>query len=389
MVSILFASMVSSMDKIKPKIAIVVNTAWNIYNFRLGLIKHLLQQGHEVVAIAPADDYVSKITETGCQFVALKNLSRKGTNPIYDLQLAREFYQIFKRKKIDIALLYTIKPNIYASLGGYWAGTKTVASVTGLGYAFLSDGLVNKIVKRLYKFAFSKSNKVVFQNGDDLKLFVESGWAEESKTQIIHGSGINTTIFKPEIVEKEENTVDFLFIGRLLFDKGIREYMTASEKIASQYSNTKFWILGAFDEGNPSGISKNYLDNWMKNPQMTYFGVTDDTRPYITKADVIVLPSYREGLPRVNLEGMSMSKPLLSTNVTGCRDTVDDGINGFLVKVKDSEDLASGMTKLIELGTARRNEMGKKGRTKVLGEFDEKIVIQNYVDLIAELNDNQ
>ena len=369
----------------KPKIAISLNTAWNIQNFRLGLIEHWIKAGYEVVAIAPPDDFVKEIEATGCRFIPLKNLSRKGTNPLNDLQLAQEFYRIYKKEKVDIALHYTIKPNIYGTLGAAWAGTQSVASVTGLGYAFLSKGLVNRVVKKLYKYAFAKCDRIVFQNGDDRQLFVESGWVLGEKTQIVHGSGIDMVRFQPMKVERKIDKIVFLFIGRLLFDKGIREFMAAAEIVARKHKNTEFQILGNFDQGNPSAISKDYLDEWLKHKQMQYFGVTNDTKPFIAAADVIVLPSYREGLPRVNLEGMAMAKPLLSTEVTGCRDTVDDGENGYLVEVKSADSLAEGMEKMITIGKEKRAEMGKKGRIKALRQFDEQIIIQNYQEIIENL----
>lgn len=182
----------------KKKIAIVLNTAWNIYNFRLGLIKALQHKGSEVIAIAPPDAYTEKIiAATNCQFIPLKSLKRKGTNPLQDLKLIGELYRIYRQEEIDIVLQYTIKPVIYGTIAAYYAKVVSINTITGLGYTFLSDGLVSKIAQQMYRFALHRADRVLFQNQDDLQLFLDKKIVQAEKCSIVHGSGINTAYFKP------------------------------------------------------------------------------------------------------------------------------------------------------------------------------------------------
>ncbi len=368
-------------------IAIVLNTAWNIYNFRLGLIKGLLAEGHEVLAIAPPDEYVPQIEATGARFIDLKHLSRKGTNPVKDLQLVQELRRIYEQEQVDVALQYTIKPNIYGSMAAAPIRTRAFCTVTGLGYSFLSRGLVNQVAKRLYKYAFRRADRIFFQNKDDRQLFMDLGLVSGKKTSIIPGSGIDTDFFAPQYNQPvEDGIIRFLFVGRLLYDKGIRELMDAVDILSRKYSNFSIELIGKIDEGNPSAIQEAPFREWLEDhPQAHYAGTTNDVRSYMAKADVVVLPSYREGLPRVMLEGLSMAKPLIATDVAGCRETVIHGENGFLVKVKNSAALAGAMQRIIEMSPEQRAAMGQKGRALALERFDEKRIIDRYKGYIGEV----
>ncbi|MCP4442330.1 MAG: glycosyltransferase family 4 protein [Aureispira sp.] len=368
------------------RIAVVVNSAWNIYNYRLGLIEALLAQGYSVWAIAPTDDFVPQIEATGCQFIPLQRLSRKGTNPIQDLRLTHELYRIYRDQEIDIALQYTIKPNIYGSFACRFVKTKGVCTVTGLGYSFLSNGVVNKVVKRLYKQAFKRASLVAFQNNDDLKLFNDLKLLEEEKSTLIKGSGIKTNYFKP--LPKTETTEDtvFLFVGRLLYDKGIVEYLEAAKAIKSKNPKTQFWIVGALDNDNPSAISPEIIDEYHKEGIINYIGQSSDVRSIMQNSDIVVLPSYREGLPRVMLEGLAMAKPLITTDTAGCRETVKDGVNGYIVPIKDREALVEAMQRMLNLSLNEREKMGQEGRKMAIEEFDEQAIIQRYFDEIKKLS---
>lgn len=367
------------------KIAIVLNTAWNIYNYRLGLIRTLITKGHQVFAIAPRDEYVSAIEAAGCTFIATHKLSRKGTNPIKDWQYSQELYKIYKKNKIDLALHYTIKPNIYGSIAAGKAGIKSISTVTGLGYSFLSNGLVNKIVKRLYKRAFKSSSLIAFQNRDDRQLFTSLGLCPNEKTTLIKGSGINTDYFK-DIGRTQKSLFTFLFVGRLLYDKGIVELLKASKILRDKNYPIHIWLVGAIDEGNPSAISKTVLEEYVNDNIVTYLGSSSDVRAIMRNADVVVLPSYREGLPRVMLESLAMSKPIITTDVAGCREVIQgDNENGFLVPVKDELALAKAMEDMYLLPEVRRAQMGKVGRQMALDIFDEKAIVQRYLDEIKQL----
>jgi glycosyltransferase involved in cell wall biosynthesis len=368
----------------RKKVAITLNTAWNIYNFRLGLMKKLRDKGYEVIAIAPEDDFVTKIEEEGFKFIPIKNLSRKGTNPINDFKLALELHRIYKREKVDLVLQYTIKPVIYGILAAKFANVKSINTLTGLGYSFLSSGLVNHFVKRLYKLSLQYATKVWFQNKDDKELFVREKLVKSGNIDIINGSGINTTYFRPSDIFKENSPLIFLFIGRLLFDKGIQEFVKAARIVKEQGIKAEFHVVGALDTDNPSAIDKSTLDSWIKEKAIYYHGTTNDVRAFIQKSDIIVLPSYREGLPRVMLEGMSMGKPLITTDVPGCRETVVNNYNGFLVEVKNETALANVFKEMLTLGSSVREKMGIAGRKMALEIFDEKIITQKYINAVNE-----
>ncbi len=365
------------------KIAISINTSWNIYNFRLGLIKALQKEGYKIYAIAPKDDYSEKLENLGVKHIDIF-MNNKGTNPLEDIKTIWEYYKTYKQIKPDVALHYTIKPNIYGTIGAKLAGVKVINNISGLGTVFLNDSISSKIARNLYKIALKFSNKVFFQNPYDKELFIQKRLVEEYKTDLLPGSGIDTDKFKP--LEKEKsNKFKFLFIARLVRDKGIIEYVEAAKEILKNYKDVEFQVLGAFYSGNPTAITKEQMDEWIKNGIINYLGVSDNVSEIIKNSDCVVLPSYREGLSRVLLEAASMAKPIITTDTPGCRDVVEDGINGFLCKVKDSKDLANKMEKMLNLSEEDRIKMGKAGREKIIKEFDEKIVIEKYLKAIKEV----
>ncbi len=364
-------------------IAIILNTAWNVYNFRLGLIKELINGSAEIYIIAPKDDFVGKIiSEVDCTFIPLNKLSRDGTNPINDYRLILELRKIFTENKIDLVLSYTIKPVIYGTIAARTLNIPVINTVTGLGYSFLSSGLVNKLVKSLYKFSLQYANVNLFQNIDDKELFIREKLVSEHKADIVNGSGINTTYFFPVEKKRTNDNVTIVFIGRLLYDKGIRELIEAATIVVEKDKRIYFEIIGGLDKNNPSGITKEELERLVRNNRISYRGKVKDTRRYIANSDMVVLPSYREGLPRVMLEAMSMARPIITTDVPGCRETVINEYNGLLVKAKDAENLANAILKLSNLSEEERKAMGKNGRKMTLEKFDEKIIIQKYLEVI-------
>ena len=367
------------------KIGIVLNTAWNIYNFRLGLVKAFLNAGHQVVAIAPKDDFVPQIVETGCTFVPVQHLSRKGVNPIQDLKFSRELYKIYKEHQLDVVLHYTIKPNIYGCLAAGFAKVKTISTVTGLGYSFMVEGLVNKVVKLLYKTAFKSGTRIAFQNRDDKKLFEDLGLCPASKTTLIKGSGINTSYFKPMPKTMKTDNLIYLFVGRLLYDKGVSELFEAAKQLKAKHADVEIWVVGNVDEGNPSAIKREEVNEIHEAGFINYMGPSSDVRSIMQNADVVVLPSYREGLPRVMLESLAMAKPIITTDVPGCRETILDQENGFKVPVKDANALAEAMIKMYNLTPEERTAMGAVGREMALKEFDEQAIIQRYFDEIEAM----
>ncbi len=370
-----------------PTIAIVLNASWNIYNFRMGLIEKLQERGYRVIALAPPDEYSPKLIAAGVEFFPLHFLVRKSTNPFKDLRLIRELRKMYVREGVDLALQYTIKPNIYGTLAATFTRTKTICTITGLGYAFLSKGLASVVAKWLYKFAFRRADRIFFQNADDFKLFQRLKLADPARSKVVRGSGINTHYFNPAYNHTaEQDTIHFLFIGRLLHDKGVKEMMAAATEILHRNTHARFSIIGDIDDNNPAALERTALQQWLAaNPSVEHITHTNDVRSYLAKADVVVLPSYREGLPRVMLEGLSMAKPLITTDVPGCRETVTDGHNGFLVKVKDVDSLVNAMQRMIHLTPSQRTEMGQRGRKLALQHFDEKSIVQHYLEEAQQL----
>ena len=367
------------------KVVIALNTAWNLVNFRTGLIRALVAKGYEVVAVAPEDEYAFKLDLLRCRFVALP-MDNKGTNPIRDLLLFFRFFRMLRRERPDVFLGYTIKPNVYGSLAAHALGVPVVNNIAGLGSVFMRDTWLTRLVRLLYKSALSRSDHVFFQNNEDLQMFVERGLVASNKVSRLPGSGINLTAF-PFTPSKSlsESPLVFLLVARLLWDKGVGEYVEAARIIHRQYPNVKFQLLGFLDVANPTAVTSTEMHDWVNEGVVEYLGVTDDVKPYIVAADVIVLPSYREGVPRSLLEAAAIGRPIVTTDAIGCRDAVDDGVNGFLCNIRDADGLAEKMIRMVELSSSDRIAMGAAGRAKMEKEFDEKIVIDRYLEVVKTI----
>ncbi len=368
------------------KIVLTSNTSWFIWNFIKGLMNALWEKGFDVYVVAPEDGYAKNFPK----FIPLKNLDRKGKNPIKDAKLLLEYTSIYRKIKPDLVLNFTIKPNIYSSLACRFLGIKCVSTITGLGYTFIEETFLTRLVSLLYKIALAKNHNVVFQNTEDMNLFLKKGLVEKRKVAIIKSSGVNTRFFNPGFCQESyKESFIFLMISRLLWDKGVREFVFAGKRLKKEYGDkVSLWLLGPVDKGNPSAVSEEELKRWVEEGVIKYLGTAGDVRPYICQADCVVLPSYREGIPRSLLEAMAMGKPIITTDSPGCREVCKDGENGFLVKPRDVESLTFAMKRMIELSEEERKVMGKKGRERVLKEFDERIIVQQYLNIIEELITN-
>lgn len=370
------------------KILLVSNTAWSIYNFRLGLMNFLRQKGFEPIAVAPSDEFVEKLKKAGFGFIGLNNLDRKGMNPLRDLALFFELRRIYKKENPAFILQYTIKPNVYGPLAAKLSKIKNICVITGLGYLFIKRPLVQKLGQLLYKASFLFSDRVIFFNPDDKKEFIEAGIVSEGKATLVKSSGVDVQYFSPvfcQKIKKDDNKTGFLLITRILSDKGIYEFIEAAKKVKTKYPDCDFNLLGVLDKDNPAAIEQNKVKDWEEEGIIKYLGTTEDVRPFICACDVFVLPSYREGIPKTNLEAMAMAKPIITTNVPGCRETLEDGKNGFLVSARNSQELAEAMFKMIEMGDGGRKKMGQYGREMILRKFDAKIVIEKYWEIIEEI----
>ena len=371
------------MNEQKTKIAIVANSTWNIYNFRLNIIEKLLNEGFDVFVIAPVDKYIhykEKFPEV--THVPLKQLNRDSLNPWKDFRLTFELTQIYKKLKPDLVLHYTVKPNIYGGIAAGLNGITSLAVVTGLGYTFIHNGFVKKITKFLYRITSRFHKKIIFENIDDRLLFVENGLIKKEKGISVKGCGVDSSFFSPlpNGILKEKTT--FTFIGRLLYDKGVKEFVEAARRIKEKSDKVDFWLVGEIDKKNPAAVKNEDLNNWVKEKVVTYHGSTSDVKKYIAASDCIVLPSYREAIARSITEGMAMEKPVITTDTPGCREAVEDGKNGYLVPIKNVNALSNSMEKFLELDYNERHIMGEHGRKKVLSEFDDKLIANQIVEII-------
>lgn len=367
----------------KPKIVIALNTAWNFVNFRAGLIRALIAAGYEVVAVAPNDSYAARVVALGCRFVPLP-MDNQGTHPGRDLLLLVRFYKLLARERPDIYLGYTVKPNVYGSLAAHALGIPVINNIAGLGSVFIKENWLARLVRGLYRIALSRSSKVFFQNNDDRALFVDGGLVRPAMTDRLPGSGIDLVRFLPMALPAQPR-LRFLLIARMLWDKGIGEYVEAARLLKQRGVSADVCLLGFLDVQNPAAISRQQMDEWEAEGAVRYLGVSDSVTDELAATDCVVLPSfYREGVPRTLLEAAAMGRPIITTDTVGCREVVDDGVNGYLVQPRDANDLAEKMEWMISLSSGARTEMGRRSREKVEREFDEKIVIGKYLEAIAE-----
>lgn len=370
------------------RIAIISNTTFNIYNFRIGLINHLISLGHRVYFVSPEDEYVPLVkAATKATYIELKSLSRKGYNPFRDLILCKEMYTIFRKLRINISLSFTIKPNIYSSFAGLFSGTKTILNMTGLGYVFMSDSFGNKVARTLYRMSLKCCDNIVFQNKSDQILLLENGFVKESKCVLINGSGISLNKYQKREPDIRPKYFTFLFIGRMLEDKGIRELIRASQSLWLEKPKFELHLVGAMDEGNPSSIQKEQMDRWLdQNVFIRYFGPKLDVIPLLQKCDAVVLPSYREGIPRVLLEAMAMRKPFITTRVPGCEDVTIENVNGLLCNVKSVPSLKAALDKMLHLTQEERDKMGQTGWELAEEKYEEKRIVKDYEILIDQIS---
>ncbi|EKF9437582.1 glycosyltransferase family 4 protein [Vibrio cholerae] len=359
------------------KLIMVANTSWSVFNFRHSLIKELLNCGVELYVIAPEDKFSAKLTEMGCQVLDLP-MQAKGVNPIADLALMLCLLRHYREIKPDFIIHYTIKPNIYGSLAAKLADIPSLAITTGLGYTFVNQNVVSKVARQLYKFAFRYPKEVWFLNEDDRRAFLEHHLIEPNKAVLLHGEGVNLNHFVPTDKPQPDENIRFLLIARMLRDKGVCEFVEAARQIRQRYPNAIFQLLGDCGVPNPSVIGREEIAQWEREGVVEYLGTTDDVRPIIAQADCLVLPSYREGIPRTMIESAAMAKPLIVSDAPGCRDVVLDGQTGYLCEVKNAKALVQRCEQFLTLSDSEKQAMGKAGRSFMEAKFDEKWVIKQY-----------
>lgn len=366
-----------------PLIAVAANNAWNIVNFRTGLIAALKREGYDVAVIAPDGPYADAVRALGVDFLPV-TLDPRGVSPLRDLGLLGQYRAIFRRIRPTAMLGFTAKPNIWGTLAARSSGVKAINNISGLGTAFIRGGPLKAVVAMLYRIALARSDVVFFQNAADRDLFVEARLLDPAKVRMLPGSGIDLTRFIPgKRRAPAKGELVFLMPTRLIRDKGVREYAAAARLLKGRHPRARFQLLGFFDEGREA-IPKDEVDGWVADGVIDYLGSTDDIRAAFSAADVIVLPSYREGTPRALLEAAAMGIPSVTTDAPGCREVVDDGVTGYLCEVRSAASLAEAMERMIGLSATERSAMGAAARRRAETIFDETLVHRAYIDALRQ-----
>ncbi len=360
-------------------VVIAANSLWYIANFRDGLLRAIGDKGLTPIVIAPPDGSSRGIFDERVKRLTLP-LDRSGTNPLRDFRLLAGFHRAFRRVRPVAVFSFTIKPNIYAAIAGRLLGVPVMPTVTGLGTVFIKGGPLMALVEQMYRFAFKCCPVVFFENRQDLDAFTERWIVEPPQARLVPGCGVDLERFAATPLPRGRRK--FLLVARLLRDKGVHEFVQAAALLRAAGVEADFQLLGPIDTQNRTAITRAELERWVAGGVVEYLGETDDVRPFISAATAIVLPSYREGLPRSLLEGAAMGRPLIATDVPGCRDVVDDGVTGVLCQVRSGPALAQAIERLAQTPYPQLALMGCAGRAKVRTEFDERVVVDAYLDAL-------
>lgn len=358
------------------------NQAWNIYNFRRGLLERLLRDGIRVSILAPQDACSALLHELGCTVVDIK-ISAQGVSPVQDLKLLATYIRRLRELRPDLLITYTIKPNIFGVLAARFALIPTLAVTTGLGYTFINENLVARIARVLYCWAFRYPLQVWFLNQDDLDAFIRFRLIDPDRAVVIPGEGIDLEHYRPERSAASQDRFRCLLIARMLWDKGIGEFVDAARTLKLQHPEIELQLLGQIGVGNPSAVTQAEMEAWCQQGAVSYLGTSADVRRWIRDADCVVLPSYREGMPRTLMEAAAMEKPLVATDVPGCRDVVVDGVNGLLCRPRDAADLADKLRQMFVMSNADRAAMGTASRELMKQRFDEQAIIERYLAFLS------
>ena len=353
-------------------------------NFRSGLIRALIASGYDVVALAPRDASTAIVERLGCRFVELP-MSPTGKGVFSNLRLFLRFLRVLRHERPDYFLGFTIKPNILGSLAARSLAIRHINNITGLGSVFAKSSPLMRLTVFLYSFALAKSSCVFFQNPDDRSLFAKLGILTGLLTDVLPGSGVNLNHFKwrtPDACKPAKNSAgvtSFILVSRMLRDKGVFEFYEAARSLLDTGLKAEFRLLGPIAEGR-EGVPLATIEKWQDEGVVTYLGEADDVRPFVLASDCVVLPTfYREGVPRALIEAAAMGRPLIATDVAGCREIVSDPENGFLILPRNAQDLADKMLKLSALAPEKKIRMGNRSREIAEEKFGEKIIIEKYL----------
>ncbi len=370
------------MSESKKKIALIENHELGVYSIRHELVVELSKR-YEITVLTEVDDSFKNGDLEG--IVKFIDVGKSVLNPLSAVKYNSKLHTALKELKPDVCLTFTIRPAIYGNIVTRKLTIPTISTITGTGPLFESNSISYVVARQLYKWVLKKTKFVFFPNFDDLEAFVERKYIKREQAKRVPGSGVNYDKFTPlPSTRSNDGKFIFLFISRLVKDKGVMEFVEAASLLKENYPNAAFHIIGPLWAGNTKSltVTAEELSEWIEKKWIVYHDKQKDVRPFMADADCVVMPSYREGMSNVLLEAASMARPLIATNVTGCRDIVEDGVNGFLCNVRDGKDLAEKMKKMINLSAAEREKMGAKGREKMISEFDKKIVVKTYIEAI-------
>ena len=374
----------------RAKVALFANTDWYLYNFRLSLARRLRELGHELLLLSPPGDYGPRLAEMGFDWRPLP-MDRRSLNPLAEARLIATIAGILRREKPDIVHGFTIKPAVYGSIAARLAGVKgRVNSVAGLGYVFISDEprarMLRPVVRRLLKVALGgERTRLILQNPDDVALFREAGLVEDHRVRLIQGSGVNCSLFAPgEHARKPGEPLKVLLATRLLWDKGLQEFIDAARTLHAEGRNIRFLLGGDPDPGNPASVPVETVRGWAGEGIVDWLGHVEDMPSLLASVDVVVLPSYREGLPKTLIEAAACARPLITTDVPGCREVVSHEEDGLLVPVREAHPLARAIARLDDDPELARR-LGQAAREKALARFDERIVVERTLAVYGEL----
>jgi glycosyltransferase involved in cell wall biosynthesis len=362
-------------------IVLSINTSWNLVNFRSNLIARLQREGFAVVALSPLDEHSAALIAMGVRHIAIA-IDSKGLSPLRDLMLAYRYWRIMKTVRPVAFLGWTIKPNVYGSLAAHALGIPVINNISGLGTAFIKLGPITRVVQRLYRTALTRSATVFFQNRHDRDLFVTQRLVTLARTVLLPGSGIDLAQFVPQPLEEAPAPV-FLMVARLLRDKGVVEFADAARIVRQTRPDVTFELLGFLDVQNRTAIDREMVEGWQREGILHYLGEAADVRPHLSRATAVVLPSYREGMPRSLLEAAAMGRPLIATDVPGCTEIARAGENAFLCAARDARSLADAMLALLDLDPDARAAMGRRSRELAEREFDVSVVEARYLAAIT------
>lgn len=359
------------------KILFTDNTLWGLLNFRGNIIRRLLKEGHDVVLVAPMDELGASDIPEGAQYIPVA-LSRTGTNPIADLKYMRALRNIYKAERPDYIFHYTIKPNIYGTLAARSLGIRSTAIVAGLGHTYTKNGMGNLIARTMYRFALPRAENVLVLNSANRNTLAKRKvvWPEKL-ILLLGGEGLDLQRYAPLPAPTNDKPV-FLMICRLLYEKGYAEYVAAAEAL---HGKAEFRLMGPLDS-HPAAVQRETLENDVRRGTIRYIDYSPDVAAQIARADCVVLPSFHEGLSRVLMEGASMGRPLITTDIAGCRETVDDGVNGYLVDPRSVESLVAAFSRFIALSDGDRERMGVESRLKAERQFGIDRVYDIYKNII-------